>query len=157
MLTRKREHPPESYISVWSVPSRWRKYYLMVFGASMLVVLSITVAHDFAAYRSDKEPLSIAVYTVRQFGAIVIALAAVSMIITEVIDIIMLFFEGRRARLEEARRQHIEEIKKAREEGIAEGLRRAELEQAKERFSQLFGTSDPTSSPDTDSGTQTDS
>ena len=128
----------DDYISVWSVPSRWRKYYLGVFGAATIIATAVLVYYDFSLYASSKGYVDTAVYSIRQLGSVVLFLAAISMIITEGIDTGMLFFEERRRKLEQEKQRHAEEVKNAYNEGVLAGRNQAEAEKLMDVMNQMF-------------------
>lgn len=122
------ESGKQGWESIWSVPSRWRLIYSVLFGLQVAIVLGLVVWHE-TVDRTTDGLLESVMAVGRNMAPMVITLAAVNLIITEGVSYLVVLSESFRLRVEAKKRALREERQKdfnrgreeGREEGHAEG------------------------------------
>ena len=124
------ESGKQGWESIWSVPSRWRLIYSVLFGLQVAIVLGLVVWYE-TVDRTTDGLLESVMAVGRNMAPMVITLAAVNLIITEGVSYLVVLSESLRLRVEakkEALRQEGAERGKA--EGRAEGHAEGRVEMA---------------------------
>ena len=109
------ESGKQGWESIWSVPSRWRLIYSVLFGLQVAIVLGLVVWYETVDRTTDGLLESIMAVG-RNMAPMVITLAAVNLIITEGVSYLVVLSESLRLRVEakkEALRQEGAERGKA--------------------------------------------
>ena len=120
------ESGKQGWESIWSVPSRWRLIYSVLFGLQVAIVLGLVVWYETVDRTSDGLLESVMAVG-RNMAPMVITIAALNLIITEGVNYLVVLSESLRLRVEakkEALRQ--EGVEKGKAEGRVEMAARFE-------------------------------
>lgn len=119
----------QGWESIWSVPSRWRLIYSVLFGLQVAIVLGLVVWYE-TVDRTTDGLLESVMAVGRNMAPMVITLAAVNLIITEGVSYLMVLSESFRLRVEAKKRALLEERQKEFDRGREEGRAEAHAEMA---------------------------
>ena len=114
------ESGKQGWESIWSVPSRWRLIYSVLFGLQVAIVLGLVVWYE-TVDRTTDGLLESVMAVGRNMAPMVITIAALNLIITEGVNYLVVLSESFRLRVEakkEALRQ--EGVERGKAEGKAE-------------------------------------
>ena len=106
------ENGKQEWESIWSVPSRWRLIYSVLFGLQVALVFGLVIWYETVG--RDTDSLLETVLSVgRNMAPMVITIAGVNLIITEGVSYIVVLSESFRLRVE-AKKEALRQEKEAR-------------------------------------------